>query len=340
MNSKIVKHWNGYLKLFPEDRKDIYYTEEYVNLYEAEECSTWCVVCEDGNRLLLMPFVRKEINGYFDFETAYGYGGPISNVEDRKWINTALKEMYRCFEREKYICGFIRFHPLLKNSEYCYEVIDAVSDRKTIAVNTHFPENIIWEKQITSKNRNMIRKAEKNNLVFKAEYNFESIKEFEVLYNTTMKRLCADEFYLFPDSYYQKFCKNLNGYAFLGTVRHEGHLVSAALFMYSDYYGHYHLAGSDRKYSSLGLNNLLLWKSVIELKKQGIKEFHLGGGTGSSPDDSLFKFKKSFSRNEKNFCIGKCVFNNNLYKEICERWEQKNPEKVPIFGNRILKYRF
>lgn len=340
MHVKISDRWERYLCRFPSGKKDIYYEEGYVRLYEDRESAALCVICEEDEKVLLMPFLRKCINGFFDFETPYGYGGPIANTEDRGWIDRALEEMRSCFEREQYVCGFIRFHPLLGNSIYCKRVIDVIPDRNTVAIELDMSEEEIWKAQISSKNRNMIRKAERLGLKYQAEYDFTSINEFIVLYNGTMNRLQADSFYYFDETYYREYVREMSGKGFIGTVRLGEKLIGAALFMYSDWYGHYHLAGSDRTYAGCGINNFLLWNTVRELKKQHVRQFHLGGGTGASADDSLLQFKRSFSRNEKKFCIGKCIFNQKVYGEICSEWERKNAGLVPFYGNRLLKYRY
>lgn len=336
----ITECWNCYLDKFSVEKKDIYYLEEYVKLYEDECGKALCIVCCEEENILLMPFIRKEIDGYYDFETAYGYGGPISNVDDCEWINKALVEMKIYLENEKYVCGFIRFHSLLDNACICAGQIKTLFDRKTVVIKTDCGEEEIWTNQIISKNRNMIRKAEKNGLEYKAEYDFASIDEFVELYNATMSRLEAEEFYFFDKHYYKSFVESFHGKAFLGTVRKDGKLICAALFMYSGDYGHYHLEGSNHAYSSLGANNLLLWKTALELGKLGVKEFHLGGGYNSEPDNSLLKFKKTFSNNLKEFYIGKWIFNEERYAELKRSWTKKYPEKVEKYGRLLLCYRY
>lgn len=340
MKVLLTKNWNSYLEKFDAEHKDLYYYEEYVKLYEVEESEAVCAVCEDENRIMIMPFIRKEIDGYFDFETAYGYGGPIANVDDREWFVKALEEMKQYLASEKYVCGFVRFHPLLQNAELCKDSFSVFFDRMTVAIDTKQSEEEIWANQIISKNRNMIRKAEKNDLVYKAEYDFASLDEFIALYDATMKRLNAEEFYFFNAEYYRKFVDMFKDRAFLGTVRKDGQLICAALFMYSEKYGHYHLEGSDHAFSGLAANNLLLWKTALEFHKLGIEEFHLGGGYDSTPENSLFKFKKSFSSNLKEFHIGKMIFNEEKYKELKEKWEVENPEKKEKYGKLLLCYRY
>lgn len=340
MNVKISDRWTDCLNKFPLDKKDIYYTENYVRLHENNECTALCIICEEDQNILLMPFLRKKIDAFFDFETAYGYGGPIANTTDQEWIDRALTDMCNCFKRENYICGFIRFHPLLDNGIYCQNVINVVPDRHTIMMDLSKEEGEIWKSQISSKNRNMIRKAERLGLEYFAEYDFASMKEFVTLYNKTMDRLEAEKFYYFSERYYREYIRKMSGQGFLGTVRLRGKIIGAALFMYSERYGHYHLAGSDREYAGYGINNFLLWNTARELKKHNVEQFHLGGGTGMSTDDSLFKFKRSFSRIEKYFYIGKCIFDKKEYDDICGKWENEYAGLVSAYGSRLLKYRY
>ena len=344
---KITETWDSFLDGFPNDKKDIYYTESYVKLYEDKESKAVTIVVEDGSNILLMPILSRKIKGFeavsddlYDFESPYGYSGPIANTNDVEWIHRALQEMEKCLREKHYICGFVRFHPLLNNQKYCKDVMQVLYDRQTIAIDTSQTEDEIWKTQIISKNRNMIRQAEKNGLVYKAEYDFSSIGFFIELYNKTMERLSADEFYFFDDIYYKKFVSGLNRQAFLGTVRKDEELICGALFMYSNDYGHYHLEGSNHQYSSLAANNFLLWNTACEMHKMGIKEFHLGGGYDSNPENSLFKFKRAFSNNIKEFYIGKWIFNKEVYEVIRNEWKANNPEKIATYGNRLLCYRY
>ena len=340
MHVQISEKWNDYLELFPSDYVDIYYREEYVKLYSSNIDKALCIVCTSGDKIALMPFLRRTIYEYYDFETAYGYSGPIFNDRDEKWINDSLGAMQKCFKDNGYICGFIRFHPLLCNAKICCEYINVLYDRRTIEVSTVPSKEDIWSNQITSKNRNMIRKAEKNGLKYTADSNYESIKDFIGLYEKTMTRLDAEVFYYFDNNYYSNFVKYIADSGFLGVVRLKDKIVGAALFMQSGKYGHYHLAGSDRDYASLGINNFLLWNTIIEMKNRGVEQFHLGGGTSDDSNDSLLKFKKTFSRTEKEFYIGKWIFDESVYNQICTDWEKENPNLVEKYGNRLLKYRY
>ncbi len=340
MEIKITDTWNYYLNFFPIKKRDVYFSEEYVKMTASENEIPLCIVCTEEKKVLIMPFLQKQIGEHLDFETPYGYGGPISNSEDSNWNKYALRELLYYFESNNYIAGFIRFHPLLENAHMCRDIFQVIDDRKTVVIDTSLSEEKIWSCQISSKNRNMIRKAIKNGLVFIRENDFHNIKKFKELYNTTMGRLNASDFYFFDDHYYELFVDSFKGKGFLGCITKDDEIISAALFMYENDYGHYHLAGSAREHSSLGANNLLLWKVACEMHKEGVKEFHLGGGTDGDMENSLFKFKRSFSPNTKQFSIGKIVFNKEAYTKICSQWEKENPDKIEKYKNTLLKYRY
>ncbi len=336
----ILDSWNEELKYFSENQKDIYFSEEYVRLAANNNQVPLCGICKENKNIMLLPFLRSEFNGYFDFETPYGYGGPISNCDDKDWNEKALISIINFFANQNYLAGFVRFHPLLKNADLCRTIFTVIDDRKTIAIDTSVSEEEIWQNQIHSKNRNMIRKAEKNGLSFIRDNEFKYIEDFKRLYNSTMQRLDADDFYFFDEDYYKNFIEIFKGKGFLGCISKDSEIIGAALFMYENDYGHYHLAGSNREYSSLGTNNLLLWKVACEMHKEGIKEFHLGGGTDSDEENSLFKFKRTFSPNIKQFSIGKMIFNKYAYDSVCKTWIENNPEKAEKYKHHLLKYRY
>lgn len=340
MRVEITDKWNDKLLQFSETQKDIYFSEPYVKLAAGKNATPLCIICEEAGNIMLFPFLRSDYKEYFDFETPYGYGGPITNCNDIGWNEKALNEIISYFTSQNYLAGFLRFHPLLNNAELCRNIFTVIDDRKTIAIDTSVSEEKIWMDQISSKNRNMIRKAEKNGLIFERDNEFKYIEDFKKLYNSTMSRLDADEFYFFDDEYYKKFIENFKGNGFLGCIKKDNEIISAALFMYENCWGHYHLAGSNREYSSLGANNLLLWKVACEMHKEGVNEFHLGGGTNGDEENSLFKFKHSFSPNTKQFSIGKIIFNKNAYDEICSEWAKNNPEKAEKYKYHLLKYRY
>lgn len=342
MDLQITEHWSQQFKTFLPIERDVYFREEYVRLYETELEKAVCCIVRDGNQMMLFPFLSRdfEFQGktLHDFETAYGYGGPIWHLADETFKTEALQQMFFHLKEQGYVAGFVRFHPLLTNYETCC-IGRVIEDRKTVAIDLTLDRNDIWMQEIHTKNRNVIKKGEKSGLQFVVDNEYRYLPDFVHLYNATMDKLDAADFYYFNQQYYNNFVRNLPN-SFLGIVLHEGKVISAAIFMYEGEYGHYHLSGSDKTALRLMPNNFMLWHAALELKNRGVKIFHLGGGTTSATDDSLFCFKSRFSKHTNQFCLGKLVFDNQLYDNICADWELHNPEKKEQYKLFLLKYKY
>lgn len=342
-SKEITTHWNQYLSLYKPEQKDIYYTEEYVKLYESETEQALCYVFIEDAYCFLMPFLSRAFKykgvTYYDFETAYGYGGPIYNTNDKNFIYNAWESFLQYAYDSHYVCGFVRFHPLLNNIIGFEPYGKLYFDRKTIAIDLSLGINAAWMNEIHTKNRNVIKKGEKNGLHFIVDNDYKYLDDFISLYNSTMDKLNAERFYYFQDSYYEKI-KNSIKNSFLGFAEYDGKFVAGAIFLYSPPYGHYHLAGSDRSALNLSPNNFLLWSAAKELAARGVEKFHLGGGTDGDEENSLYQYKRKFSKSEYRFAFGKLMFNHEVYDSMVGEWSVRNPEKVDKLKNILLKYKY
>lgn len=344
MKGFITKSWDSHLATFDAGNKDIYFTERYVKLYETAGASAEAFVFKDEQRVYLFPFIRREISiskgTYYDFETPYGYGGPISNSQDRSFIEFAFKEFCELAEKNNIIAGFIRFHPLLKNHGLVNESCDVLFDRKTVAMDLRDSEDEIWNNQVHTKHRTSIRKAEKFGLRFVVDDEFKYLDRFKEIYNYALNNLNGEDFYRFRDGYYEGIRKSLGKDSFLGLVYFDDKIISAIIFFLYDVYGHAHLGGSLAGYFGYCPNNFLFFKAALYLKSKGVEFFHFGGGTDGSEENALYKFKKRFSKNEFDFYIGKMILNRDAYQKACSEWENMFPEKKERYKHFLLKYRY
>lgn len=333
--------WDLYKNNFRISDQDIYFQEKYYDLYYDETFKKKCFIYKESNKIFLMPFLLQRIKDttYFDFESAYGYGGPITNTSDQLFLDKAIKNMEVQFAEESIIAGFVRFHPLLKNEKLFENRYNVIFDRKTVALNLELEEDKIWMEEIHSKHRNVIRKAESNGLEFVLDENFDYLEDFIRLYESTMTKLKAEKFYFFNKSYFYKLKSNLKEKVFLAVVIYQNKVISAAIFFKFGIYGHYHLAGSDEEYLNLYPNNFLIYNVILYLKRNSVKWLHLGGGSDNSENNTLYKFKKRFSSTTLDFKIGKLIFNADIYNALCKDWELKNPQKKEKYKNYFLKYR-
>lgn len=343
MTVTIATQWNYLLKAFAPYQTDVYYTEEYIRLNCLAGQQAYCLIATEGDQIFLLPFVRNTVQHdgvtYYDFETAYGYGGAIANTEDTSFIHSAWDAAFAHFKANGYICGFVRFHPLLKNYVHVPDTIRTIYDRHTVAVNLQPDIDDIWMHQIQTGNRSDILRAGRRGLTFRLADMQEGIEIFRSIYDTTMDRLHADSFYYFTDAYFVDMQKALPNMC-IGIVDYQSEPVAAAIFMHNGYYSHYHLSGSKREFQRLCPNNFMLWNAIQLMKEQGCRYLHLGGGTDGNEENPLYRFKQKFSTDRYDFVIGKLIFNPEVYESVCAAWEEANPEKKETYKRLLLKYHY
>lgn len=330
------EEWNTYINKLPRNLIDIYYKREYYKIQEVNGDGIGKLfIYEEDDKLAIYPFLINEIKGYdldniyYDIETAYGYGGPIVSCNDESF-RFNFESAFKNFCKENCIVAeFIRFNPLLNNQNIFKENVEVIKNRTTVYIDLNKSIDDIWSNEISSKNRNMIRKAEKSGLTIELE---ENIDTFKKIYETTMNKVNANDYYYFNDEYYEALKELNNVYI---SIKLDGIIIASAIFMnYKDFF-HYHLAGSLKEYLKYSPNNLLLWAAIQYAKNNGFKIMHLGGGLTDDHDDNLFKFKKSFSKSKYDFYIGKRIHNKKIYNYLINEWEEKNDKS----SKNLLRYK-
>lgn len=340
-----LEAWSGYYSLFPNENRDIYFSPEYYSLYQnygdGEAC---CFVFEHDGELALYPFLINPITPlnfkldkeYFDIQGAYGYNGIISTTRDAGFISAFWKAFDAYCQENDIVAEFTRFHPLLNNQYLASPTMKKFFSRHTVSLDLSISEDEIWKTQISSKNRNMIRKAEKVGVEIVESDDYDTFKS---LYDRTMTNLQAEDFYFFPQTYYDEFKHTFKDKSLLYLAMFEGKAIAGSMFMFSDNYAHYHLSGRNKEYSRFAANNLILWYAIKKAKERGCEWFHFGGGTTGDESDSLLKFKKDFSKTETEFWIGKRVHNERIYEEILRQWKANYPEHYEKNKFKLLGYR-
>lgn len=336
---------HGLLDCLQPSQRDIYYTAEYNLIYQHNgDGRAACFVYEDMGELILYPFLINPIRPlgyslekeYYDIQGAYGYNGAITSSSSPTFVAGFHREFDSFCKKNDIIAEFTRFHPLLNNYHLASPQMKLIHSRHTVSLDLSLAEDEIWKNQISSKNRNMIRKAEKEGVTIVESDDYET---FKMLYDRTMMALHAEDFYFFPQAYYDEYRRSFERKSMLCMAMYEGKPIAASMFMFSDGYAHYHLSARDRCYSRLAANNLILWYAIRKAKERGCSWFHFGGGTTGNEDDSLLKFKKEFSKTETDFWIGKRVHNQDIYDEIVRQWKTRYPERYENNKVKLLGYR-
>lgn len=320
--------WDNIILEFPQ--ADIYYFRSYVEsfrihgdgepmliLYESECCRGICVmmkrdVADDHHFRGSIP------NGkYFDMVTPYGYGGFVfDRSPDTANKNQICLELRETLTQEGATVAFFRFHPVLANASDSKGIVDVVDLGHTIALDLSSPD-VIWG-NITSKNRNMIRKAEKSGVQIHHGRGLELFDTFKEIYDETMRHDNAEEYYFFKKEFYESIDRDLHDNYEMFYAVFEEKIIAMSIMLFSGTQMHYHLSGSRYEYRRLAPSNLLLYKAALWGYERGFKTFHLGGGVGSG-EDNLYKFKAAFNRNsDYQFSIGKMLLDDEKYRFLTE----------------------
>lgn len=340
-----VFKWNDYLRLIPLCGQDVYFTPEYYSLYQNYgDGEALCFVFEKDENIALYPFLKNPITPlgyeldkeYYDIQGAYGYNGLIASTDDTGFITEFWREFDVWCQENDIVAEFMRFHPLLNNQKLSSPKMKTFFSRHTVALDLTLSLDEIWMHQFSSKNRNMIRKAEKEGvtIVESDDYN-----TFRKLYDGTMTNLNAEGYYFFPQSYYDEYKSSFKDNSILYLAMLEGRVIAGSMFMFSQDYAHYHLSARDREYSKYAANNLILWHGIRKAKERGCKWFHFGGGTTGDENDSLLLFKQNFSKTKTEFWIGKKVHNQTIYDQVVSQWKEKYPESYNNHKMMLLGYR-
>lgn len=325
--------WLGELSGTPG--ADVYYTPGYLEAQERlgegrAHLAVWTGGGGEGK--VVYAFLRRVIPGrpdLCDITTPYGYGGPVYSGS-RAAAAEALKRFRREFDdycREtRVVSEFIRFHPLLGNrigedgevpTQYVRDtvVIELQPDRDPLA---GFP----------AKTRNMVRKAERSGV--EIVEGPERLGDFSHLYRATMLRNNAAPYYLFPESFFRDLMDLVDPRPVLLTALWKERAVAAAMFLPYGPFLHYHFAGSDRDSQRLGPNNLVIYRACLRGLAMGVRRVHLGGGY-AAPEDSLFRFKLSFSNVRVPFFVGRKVHDPETYEELCAARPGPPMDRFPAY---------
>lgn len=329
------KKWDTIVRSFK--RYDVYYLSGYVKAFEqyGDGEATLIYYTDESTRAINVVMMRDisdipcfcgqlEKNKFYDIATPYGYGGFLVEGDD---VSALEKEYTEFVVNHGIVAEFVRFHPILKNYKDVTLLYDEICLGDTIFIDTT-DETVIWN-NFTSKNRNMIRKAQKSGVKVFWGRDQRIIPIIMEIYNATMIRDNADDYYFFDESFYQSILNDLkyNAMWFYSMVNDE--VAAIAIFMFCNGQMHYHLSASRKEYQNLAPTNLLLFEAACWASHNGYKTLHLGGGVGCKPD-SLYKFKKAFNRGEdKSFYIGKKIFDKETYQML-----------VGLKGNQITNHQF
>ncbi|NRA88352.1 MAG: femAB family protein, partial [Rhizobiales bacterium] len=240
---------------------DIYYQKKYVELYLKEGEHLFEFTHQSDGQIFYNLTIKRPIVKignvsvepyYYDLETAYGYGGIYSNSEDVEFLQQAVKAYAEHCHQQNIIAEFSRFHPFNQTPKILHNYFNFLSeDRNVVYVDTHIDKQERWL-QYSKNTRNILRKCAKN-LTFEP---CSQLDGFIELYQKTMDKNAADQFYYFDRNYFERLITMPQ--VDLYNVLFDGKVISSTFFLWGDDFGHYHLSANDYEMRSHNANYFIL----------------------------------------------------------------------------------
>ena len=335
--------WKSFISSLDEKNFDIYHTYEFNNIYNKKN-EILFFLSEEKKNYIFFPILKKKIKetDYFDFETPYGYGGPITNCpDDKDFLNSSIQKFKELALKEKIIAGILRFSPYLsKNCIYNIRSIKKIYSCKTVILNINNEKN--YENIFKSYNKDIkIRiKKNKNSYVFSNE--IKAIQRFYKIYYKRMSEHNADESYFFEKEYFDQIGLLKKDFWKIIEIYDNKNVIGGAIILQNKKYCNIHLSSSLKEFFKLSPNIIIRDAIIRYCLDNAIQILHFGGGRTNQLNDSLLNFKKKFSKDTIDYNLGGIIFDEKIYLDFCKNWEKKNSDisEKKKFNNYFLKYRY
>lgn len=275
-----------------------------------------------------MHFIRRPVNEgsllgeYSDIITPYGYGGPIiceCLTNNEKLLISHFQDAFQLYcRREKIVCQFARFHPLIGNAQVFASCFDEVLPiRKVVAIDL---TGNFMEEQLTSKARNEYRASIARGTTVRINNGKDAIQRFIEWYYALMQSKQARPYYFFPEEYFWNlFCVLPENVLLFEVMAGNTPLLYELALIYGDV-GYCHLVSHTCERNNYFYANVAANVAAAAYAKSvGCRYYVLGGGVTSSDEDPLFRYKKKFSIDGiYPYYIGKKVYDRDLYQKLCD----------------------
>jgi hypothetical protein len=288
---------------------------EYVRATsDVEHSEPVAIVAGSDTCRILAPLLIRNLSAVVDGSrvdwvdacSPYGYGGLLNlsgpgKVEARD-LHCFLGSLHNWCSERHLVCCVLRLHPLMCQEDwfmpeqYWQEFVRIQFRGTTWAIDLKNWDAALERPNGLRRDRradlNVGRRTLRATWTGGEDQNAEeSLNLFARLYNLSLDRLNADEFYRFPPSYFSRLVAlgDRLGVAF---VWQGDEPVGGNIFLAGWNYAHGHLAGTSETGRKYGASTLLLVEGSRWARQRRCEMLHLGGGIVSG--DPLEDYKRSF----------------------------------------------
>lgn len=331
MNSQVISLSDSvWINILQELRHDIYHLPEYLDV-EARKTTAIpeAILIFEEDKLFCLPYLLRSCDNLFDEGIANqevfdvvspnGYPGILLNdaaASTPEFLKSAIAQLINLLQARNVCSAFLRLHPILNHG--FHEVLSSqlceVSG-ETVSIDLMLSETEMWH-QTRSEHRNHINRCKRAGFTAKIVPFKEYIDEFILIYNQTMDRVDAKQYFYFEREYFT-ILANLNEKIHLCIVELDAQIACAGIFTECCEIVQYHLGGTKNEFLKQAPSKLMFDYVRLWAKERGNKVLHLGGGVGSAKD-SLYHFKAGFSKQRHPYLTMRLITDKEKYHSLVE----------------------
>ena len=343
--------WDALYSLLDPQKKSPFFTSGYYRSFvEVEDGETLCFWgMQDEDNFLLYPFIKKSINalGYdlnaqhYDISGAYGYNGPMGKVSDQQFMGLFNTKLQAFLQNNSVVTEFVRYCPITGNRKY-HNYTQQLDVLDNVFIDLSQGLDGVWNDSFEYRVRKTVRKGVSYDLItqfFRGQEITKSLLEvFFEIYNSTMQRTKADDFYFFDFDFFYNLALNLQEKLLLLITYYQDTPISTELILLDGMLAFGFLGGTLSEYYQYKANTFQRWELLKYLEPIGIKKYSMGGG--ASRGDGIYNFKMSFAKGCDNpFFIGKKIHNPAVYEQVQQQWKTKHPIAAESSAHLLQGYR-
>ncbi|ADY51407.1 hypothetical protein Pedsa_0835 [Pseudopedobacter saltans DSM 12145] len=295
IDCKEKNRWDKYVKESLETA--FCHTNDYHSLEKHKE--SFLFVFEEDWGFIAIPFLKQPIpnTNYYDLTSVYGYGGPISNLDlqnlDEERLNLFEESFLRFLKENNFVSVFLRLNPFTNQSCLFKNIGGLFPNGRTVAIDLNLSVEE-RRRQYRANVKYSIRKCKQKGFCLEEVNSEKGLHHFMDIYNATIYRKNASEFYFFSFEYVSKLLRSTEFEAKIYVVYDGDIPICGTLIIFYNEIVHVHLIGTVYDYYKYSPAKFTVDRLCDIGKEKGMKFLHLGSGV-SFKEDSLFEWKKGFS---------------------------------------------
>jgi serine/alanine adding enzyme len=337
--------WDDVLDKF--EKKDIFFEYDYMDLYrcEGERPILVYMECESGK--IAYPFMIRDISfhsefkcklekdKYFDISTSYSYGGYLIEGDEPGSRTKTIELFYQKFAQfcscRNVISEFIKFSPLLNNYVGMEQVVELLRYKKMVVTNLQDYGDPLYS-EVIGRKRAAANKCRQMGMRSEIQIAPKSFDTQCSIYYDCMNRKGASDYYFYSESYFEKMLKSLSKNILLINIIFEDKIIGFGLCFICDKVIYAHVSGVDENYIKYSLSNLIYVDLINWGHENGYRYFFIGGGLTCAEDDSLYLYKKHFTRHSDiDLYLGNKIWNKEIYDYLVSLRDPEITETSTFF---------